>query len=150
MEEIYVAGYPFGKNVSSTIKVTKGVVSSLSGIGNNFSNIQIDAALQVGNSGGPIINKKGNVIGVAVQKLDYKKVLEATKTLPENTNFGIKSSTLNQFLNSNKVSTPSPRGSEMSIKDMGEKIEKATVYLDCWMSAEKIQELRGKKVFFQQ
>jgi S1-C subfamily serine protease len=150
LEEIYVAGYPFGKNVSGSIKVTKGVISSLSGIGNNYSNIQIDASLQPGNSGGPIINKKGNVVGVAQSKLDYKIILEAYNTIPENTNFGIKSSTLNQFLNSNKINTDTPRGSEMSIKDIGEKIEKATVYLDCWMTAEKIERLKEKKVFFQE
>jgi len=148
LEEIYVAGYPFGKSISGSVKVTKGVISSLSGLGNNYSNIQIDASLQPGNSGGPIINKKGNVVGVAVAKLDYKKVIEAFNTIPENTNFGVKSSTLNQFLNANKVSGDSPRGSEMSIKDIGEKIEKATVYLDCWMTAEKIQELKSKRAFF--
>jgi S1-C subfamily serine protease len=148
LEEIYVAGYPFGKSISGSVKVTKGVISSLSGLGNNYSNIQIDASLQPGNSGGPIINKKGNVVGVAVSKLDYKKVIEAFDSIPENTNFGVKSSTLNQFLNANKVSADSPRGSEMSIKDIAEKIEKATVYLDCWMTAEKIQELKSKRAFF--
>ena len=55
LQDIYVAGYPFGKNISSSVKVTKGIISSLTGIGNNFSNIQIDAALQLGNSGGPIL-----------------------------------------------------------------------------------------------
>jgi len=150
LEEIYVAGYPFGKSISGSVKVTKGVVSSLSGLGNNYSNIQIDASLQPGNSGGPIINKKGNVVGVAVAKLDYKKVIEAFNTIPENTNFGVKSSTLNQFLNANKISSSSPKGSEMSIRDIGEKIEKATVYLDCWMTADKIQELKSKRVFFEE
>jgi len=150
LEEIYVAGYPFGKSISGSIKVTKGVVSSLSGLGNNYSNLQIDASLQPGNSGGPIVNKKGNVVGVAVAKLDYKKVIEAFNTIPENTNFGVKSSTLNQFLNANKVSSSSPKGSEMSIRDIGEKIEKATVYLDCWMTADKIQELKSKRVFFEE
>lgn len=150
LEEIYVAGYPFGKRVSGSIKVTKGVISSLSGVGNNYSNIQIDASLQPGNSGGPIVNKKGNIVGVAQSKLDYKIILDMYDTIPENTNFGIKSSTLNQFLNSNKISTETPRGSEMSIKDIGEKIEKATVYLDCWMTAEQIQKLKEKKVFFQE
>ena len=150
LEEIYVAGYPFGKSISGSVKVTKGVVSSLSGLGNNYSNLQIDASLQPGNSGGPIVNKKGNVVGVAVAKLDYKKVIEAFNTIPENTNFGVKSSTLNQFLNANKVSSSSPKGSEMSIRDIGEKIEKATVYLDCWMTADKIQELKSKRVFFEE
>lgn len=150
LEEIYVAGYPFGKSISGSVKVTKGVVSSLSGLGNNYSNIQIDASLQPGNSGGPIINKKGNVVGVAVAKLDYKKVIEAFNTIPENTNFGVKSSTLNQFLNANKINSSSPKGSDMSIKDIGEKIEKATVYLDCWMTVDKIQELKSKRVFFEE
>lgn len=150
LEEIYVAGYPFGKSISGSVKVTKGVVSSLSGLGNNYSNLQIDASLQPGNSGGPIVNKKGNVVGVAVAKLDYKKVIEAFNTIPENTNFGVKSSTLNQFLNANKVRSSSPKGSEMSIRDIGEKIEKATVYLDCWMTADKIQELKSKRVFFEE
>ena len=38
--------------------------------------MQIDAAIQPGNSGGPIVNEKGNVVGVAVAKLDYKLILE--------------------------------------------------------------------------
>ncbi len=54
LQDIYVAGYPFGQKISTSVKVTKGIISSLTGIGNNFSNIQIDAALQPGNSGGPI------------------------------------------------------------------------------------------------
>ena len=36
----------------------------------------------------------------------------------------------------------------MSKKDIGDKIKKATVYLDCWMTAEKIQELKSRKAFF--
>ena len=46
LQDIYVAGYPFGRKISTSVKVTKGIISSLTGIGNNFSNIQIDAALQ--------------------------------------------------------------------------------------------------------
>ena len=63
LQDIYVAGYPFGNSISSSIKVTKGIISSLTGIGNNYSNIQFDAALQPGNSGGPIIDNNGNLIG---------------------------------------------------------------------------------------
>lgn len=90
LQDVYVAGYPFGNEISSSIKVTKGIISSLTGIGNNFSNIQIDAALQVGNSGGPILDEMGNVVGVAVSKLDAKYMYDNFGTIPENTNFGIK------------------------------------------------------------
>ena len=62
----------------------------MTGVGNNYTNIQIDAALQPGNSGGPIINEYGNVVAVAVAKLDLKFALEEFGTVPENTNFGIK------------------------------------------------------------
>ena len=76
LQDVYVAGYPFGRKVSTSVKVTKGIISSLTGIGNNFSNIQIDAALQPGNSGGPILDDRGNVVGVAVARLDKIKVLK--------------------------------------------------------------------------
>ena len=92
LQDVYVAGYPFGRKISAAIKVTKGIVSSLTGIGNNFSQIQTDAALQPGNSGGPILDDKGNVIGVAVAKLDIKKILKDFGVIPEDTNFGVKTS----------------------------------------------------------
>jgi len=56
LDDIYVAGYPFGKAVSSSVKVTKGVVSALAGSQDNYALVQIDAAIQPGNSGGPIVN----------------------------------------------------------------------------------------------
>ena len=77
LHDIYVARYPFGKKASISVKVTKGIVSSLAGIGSNFSNIQIDAELQPDNSGNPVLNEKGKVAGVAVAKLDLKKILNS-------------------------------------------------------------------------
>jgi len=149
LEEIYVAGYPFGKAVSSSVKVTRGVVSALSGLGDNYSNIQIDAALQPGNSGGPIINNKGNVVGIAVSKLDYEKVMEAFGTIPENTNFGIKSSVLQTFVKSNNLNLPQTKSrGVISTKQIGDKVKNATVYLGCWMTAAKIEEMQSKKTFF--
>jgi hypothetical protein len=149
LEEVYVAGYPFGKSVSSSIKVTKGVVSSLSGLGDNFSNIQIDAALQPGNSGGPIINNEGKVIGVAVAKLDFKQTIKTYGAIPENINFGVKSSVVNSFVKSNNIKTnKSIKEKIINKKELAEKIQNATVYLDCWMTASKIKEMKEKKTLF--
>ena len=131
MEEIYVAGYPLGKAISAAIKVTSGRVSALAGYGDNFSNFQIDAALNYGNSGGPIINNKGNVVGVAVATLDKSEV--------ESFNFGIKSSTLQTFTKANKVKLAFPNYREMSMKDLGKKITDATVYVECWMTVADIK-----------
>ena len=149
MEDIYVAGYPFGNVFSSSVKITKGIVSSLSGFQNNFSNMQIDAALQPGNSGGPVIDYQGNVVGVAVAKLDLIKFVELFNSFPENTNFAIKSSVLLNFLNSNGLKTKKASEQKMARSELSEKIIKGTLFLSCWMTYARIEELRTKKIMFE-
>ena len=148
MEEIYVSGFPFGKEISSSIKVTKGIVSALVGIGDNYSNIQIDASIQPGSSGGPIVNSKGALIGVAVAKLDYAKIIEKFDTIPEDTNFGIKSSVVKSFLSANNIKFQSLKSKELSNQEIGEMITDGTAYIDCWMTMARIKELQSRKVVF--
>ena len=149
MEDIYVAGYPF-ETFNSSVKITKGIVSSLSGFQNNFSNMQIDAALQPGNSGGPVIDYQGNVVGVAVAKLDMIKFVELFNSVPENTNpLAIKSSVLLNFLNSNGIKTKKASVQKISRSELSKNIIKGTLYLSCWMTSAKIEELRSKKVMFE-
>lgn len=102
LQAIYVAGFPFGDKFSISVKVTKGIISSLTGLENNFSNIQINAALQSRNSGGPILDDLGNVGGVAVSKLDAKYMFEGVGIIPENTNFGIKSNVVRNIMMGNQ------------------------------------------------
>jgi len=149
LQDVYVAGYPFGKRISTSVKVTKGIISSLTGIGNNFSNIQIDAALQPGNSGGPILNDRGNVVGVAVAKLDLKKVLKNFGVIPENTNFGIKTNVVRSLLESNDVRLPSPNKRAISKSKLGKMISDGTYYLSCWMTMAQIEKMKSRKVIFQ-
>ena len=149
LQDVYVAGYPFGKAISTSVKVTKGIISSLTGVGNNSSNIQIDAALQSGNSGGPIIDEMGNVVGVAVSKLDAKYMFENFGSIPENTNFGIKSSTVRNILDSNDVNNPSPNQSTISKSLLGKMISNGTYYISCWMTMAQVEKLRSKKVMFE-
>ena len=68
-EDIVAFGYPLSRFTSDSVKLTKGIVSSLSGPGNNFSQIQIDAAIQPGSSGGPLFNKSQYVIGITTASL---------------------------------------------------------------------------------
>jgi len=149
LQDVYVAGYPFGRKVSTGVKVTKGIISSLTGIGNNFSNIQIDAALQPGNSGGPILDDRGNVVGVAVAKLDIKKILKNYGVIPEDTNFGIKASVVRSILEGSNVSSPRPNTSSISKTKLGKMISDGTYYLSCWMTTAQIEKMRSKKVIFQ-
>jgi S1-C subfamily serine protease len=99
-EYVLVAGYPYGDLFSDSIKVTKGIVSSNEGTGDDRGQFQMDAALQPGNSGGSIYDENGNIVGVVISQLDKRKVEKAIGSLPENVNFGIKASTVRQFLTS--------------------------------------------------
>jgi S1-C subfamily serine protease len=93
-EKVLVAGYPFGDTFSNTIKVTTGVVSATRGAGDNSGQFQLDAAVQPGNSGGPIYGSGGNIVGIVISQLNKKTF----GGLVENVNFGIKASTVKQFL----------------------------------------------------
>ena len=149
LQEIVVAGYPFGKKVSSTLKFTQGIVSSIAGLGNDYSQIQIDAAIQPGNSGGPILDEYGNVVAVAVAKLSLKKILKDYGVVPENTNFGVKASAVRNLMEGNGVSFKSPNTEVISKRELSQAATDGTVYLTCWMTTAQIEEMRAKKVLFE-
>jgi S1-C subfamily serine protease len=131
-EKVMVAGYPFGDIISNTIKVTGGMVSANRGMSNDTSRFQIDAAIQPGNSGGPIYDENGNIVGVVVSQLNKLKVAKAIGSLPENVNFGIKASTVRQFLTSSGLPTKWSRQSmSISTKKIAKIAKIQTVMVKC-------------------
>ena len=148
LQDIVVAGFPFGDEISSSLKFTRGIVSSLTGIGNNYSEIQIDAALQPGNSGGPIMDEFGNIVGVAVAKLDIKAIIEDYGVIPENTNFGVKSSAVRNIMEGNSIPFKSPNTEVISKRELSQIATDGTVFLTCWMTMAQIERMRSKKVLF--
>ena len=147
-QDIYVSGYPFGLNISSSVKVTKGIISSLTGIGNNLAEMQIDAALQSGNSGGPILDEYGNVVGVAVAKLDVKFALENFGAIPENTNFGVKANIVEALLDANGVNYQQGKAEKPSGAEFSNMLSNGTYYISCWMTLAQIEAMKTKKVMF--
>ncbi len=97
-EEIITAGFPYKDILSSSIKITTGIVGSLAGIRNDQKVMQITAPIQPGNSGGPLIDSYGNIIGVIVSKLDSEFMIKLYKDIPQNVNFAIKGSHVKDFL----------------------------------------------------
>jgi len=102
-DDVVVVGYPLGDLLGYGIKATKGNVSSLSGLNKDISQMQITAPVQSGNSGGPLLDSSGNVVGVVTAKLDAMMINEITNDLPQNVNFSIKSSVLKSFLDANDI-----------------------------------------------
>jgi len=131
-EKVLVAGYPYGEVFSDTIKVTSGIVSATRGAGDNSAQFQLDAAVQSGNSGGPIYDSGGNIVGVVVSQLNKLKVAKAIGTLPENVNFGIKASTVRTFLNSSGLpSKTAKRTVDKSTVELAEIAQRQALMVLC-------------------
>ena len=125
LQKIYVAGYPFGKGLSDDLKFTQGIISAVKGYADNSNQIQIDAAINSGNSGGPIVDEDGSLIAVAVSGLD--------KSASEGIGFGIKASSVRNFLDVNDIdySTPGILNFGMNANKLNNLLEKSTVYTFC-------------------
>jgi S1-C subfamily serine protease len=131
-EKVLVAGFPFGDFFSNTIKVTTGIVSATRGAGDDSGQFQLDAAVQPGNSGGPIYDSGGNIVGVVVSQLDKRMVEKAIGSMPENVNFGIKASTVRQFLISSGLpSKKAEQTDEKSTEQLAEIAQNQALMVMC-------------------
>jgi len=81
-------------------KLAKGEIASLAGAADDPRYFQISLPVQPGNSGGALVDARGNVVGIVAAKLDASAALAATGSLPENVNYAVKSSLLLSFLES--------------------------------------------------
>ncbi len=97
-ESVVLVGYPLADLLNSALNVSTGVVSSLTGIGGEPEWFTTNAGVQPGNSGGPILDAHGAVIGMAVAKMDEVKMLAESGTVAPNVGFGIKSSDILNFV----------------------------------------------------
>ena len=132
-EDIVVIGFPYGKEISSEVTITKGIVSSLNGIGDDETKIQIDAAIQPGNSGGPTIGLDGRVVGVTVASANIGKFLKDFGSLPQNMNFSVKPNFVIQLLVANEIEIPSKENNKrMNSEEIFALASPSTVYLECW------------------
>ena len=123
-EEIFVAGFPLGNIVSDSMRLVPGLVNATKGYENDITQFETDASIRKGNSGGPIYDKRGNIVGVAVKRLNVSQ--------SDNFNFAIKGTTVKQFLDANGVITSlANRKLQMSSTDIYKIASKQTVMVVC-------------------
>ena len=122
---VIVAGYPLFRRVGTGFNVTSGIVSATSGYRGNVEQFQFTAPVQPGNSGGPVLDGAGNVVGVAVSKVQLGAV--------ENVGFGIRGSVLRSFLEANDINYElSDVKEQTNIQRIATVSKQFTVSIQCW------------------
>ncbi len=131
-DSVVAIGFPFHGLLTSDFTVTTGIVSSLSGLLNDTRFLQISAAVQPGNSGGPLLASGGDVVGVVAAKLNALKVVRATGSIPENINFAIKTGALRDFLDNSVVPYQISDGkTELKTTDIARNARAFTLLISC-------------------
>ncbi|MEE8516428.1 MAG: tetratricopeptide repeat-containing serine protease family protein [Alphaproteobacteria bacterium] len=132
-DSVVAIGFPLRRVLAHDAIVTTGTVSALAGPRNNRSLMQITAPVQKGNSGGPVLDLGGNVVGIVVSKLDALKIARKTGDLPQNVNFAVNGSVARIFLDAEgiKYRIGTARKS-LSAAEVAARARKYTVLLECW------------------
>ena len=113
-EDIFVLGYPLTSTMGDEIKYTTGVISSKTGFQGDVSQYQISAPVQPGNSGGPLFDAKGNVIGI----------VSAKHNGAENVGYAIKTSYLKNLIDSVLPGNILPTTNSVQTLSNAEKVKK--------------------------
>jgi len=129
---VVVVGYPLPGILASEANVTTGTVSANAGPGDDPRFLQISAPIQSGNSGGPLMDRSGNVVGMIFAKLDALALASVYGDIPQNINFAIKQETALRFLGAHRVPYRSePSGLRLEPADIGEQAKRFTVFIRC-------------------
>ncbi len=126
-ETAIVIGYPLRSSLGA-LTVTEGIVSATESRGSNGSQFQMQTPIQSGNSGGPVFDNRGQVIGVAVAALSAR----AGRTV-QNVNFAVKAEAARQFAQSLGVQLSFSNSSDQkSTADIVEEVRGRVLPLNCY------------------
>jgi TPR repeat protein len=138
-DSVVAVGFPLPGLLASEANVTTGTVSALAGVGNDTRFLQMTVPVQPGNSGGPLLDLHGRLVGVVVGKLDALEVASVTGDIPQNVNFAIKASVVRSFLDASGVAVPyhDPLADPaypitLSPAAVGADAKAFTVMVECW------------------
>ena len=90
-DKVFTIGYPHIGTMGINPKYTEGVISAVTGIKDNPTVFQTTVPIQPGNSGGPLFNEKGEVIGLTTSSLSLLAI-ESMGAIPQSVNYAVKSS----------------------------------------------------------
>jgi len=132
-EAVVTYGFPLAGLLSSGPTLTTGEVSAMAGLADNPVQFQISAPVQPGNSGGPLFDRQGNVVGVIVSKLNAARIAQRTGDIPQNVNFAVKGTEAAEFIRRAGVppQLADSTGRERGAAEVGETAHRSTVFIRC-------------------
>jgi S1-C subfamily serine protease len=130
-DEVFTLGFPVPSLQGLEAKATFGHVNALSGIAGDERYVQIDVPIQPGNSGGPLFNQRGEVVGVVTATLDPRQTVTTAGYIPQNVNYALKAEVAYAMLRENLPSAPPPtrarRGTTPIIQELVARAEESVV-----------------------
>jgi S1-C subfamily serine protease len=130
-EGVVTYGFPLAGMLSSGPTLTTGEISALAGLADDQRQFQISAPVQPGNSGGPLLDLSGHVVGVIVSKLNAARVAQRTGDIPQNVNFAVKGNEAVDFLRDAGVTPTLADGPPRSPAEVGEIAHPSTLFMRC-------------------
>jgi TPR repeat protein len=128
---VATVGFPDPGLQGFSPKLAKGEIAALAGAADDARYFQISVPVQPGNnSGGALVDERGNVVGIVSAKLDAATALAASGALPENVNYAVKSSFLLSFLESVpgvETKLKKPNTADEKFEDVVKQAQAATV-----------------------
>jgi len=131
-ETVVAFGYPLQGVISTSLNMTTGNISALAGLGDDARSLQFTAPIQPGNSGGPLVDASGNVVGIVTSKLSPLWAAKNIGDVPQNVNFALKASVIRDFLESRSVEyRAASLGATIAITDLPGRVSGAIFPLQC-------------------
>ena len=130
-DRVAAYGFPYAGLLSSSGNFTLGNVTAESGMNDDSRFLQISTPIQPGNSGGPLLDMSGSVVGVVVAQLSATRMMQLG-SIPQNVNFAIRTSIITNFLSVKGISpNTATLDRDFSEADVAEIAKKFTVQVYC-------------------
>lgn len=134
-EDIVAIGYPLADLLADSVKITTGNVNALAGLRNDTRYVQISTPIQPGNSGGPVVDRDGFLLGITSATLS-KKLADEIGITAQNVNFAIRGSVADLFMQTQSMASQSGDKSGdqpvLSTADLADKVTPSVMQVLCY------------------
>jgi S1-C subfamily serine protease len=130
--EVFTIGFPHLDVMGYSPKLTTGVISAQTGLRDDRRYYQISVPVQAGNSGGPLLNMQGEVVGMVTSKLNAGAVFRRTGDLPQNVNYALKAGVISDFVRSSRDIprlAPGKSGGRRQLEQLADRVQRSVMII---------------------